>query len=1125
MLLKRMRSFLVVAMLMLTTLVNAQVTTASMSGKVTAQNEAVIGATVLAIHEPSGTRYGTITNVDGLFSIQGMQVGGPYKVEISYVGYQTAIYKGINLQLASNYVLNVSMRESSELLDEIVVVGSSNSNMNSDRAGAITNINSQQMAAIPTVSRSMNDIMRLSPQSSSTTNGFAVGGGNYRQSFVTVDGAAFNNMFGIGQNLPANGSPISLDALEQISVSVTPYDVRQSGFTGGAINAVTKSGSNQFKATAYTYLNNQNLKGIHVRDYDLTRSKAQYYTYGASIGGPIIKDKLFFFVNGEYEDNITAGPTAVARVDENAEWNKNNVHRPTVADMDMMSKYMSETYGYKTGRYSGYDVSTPAYRVMARVDWNINSNNKLNFRFTKTHTKDSNSPSNSTSPMSNTTIYPGHGAGGSRSSNYALTYENSRYYQIRDFMSIASEWNARFMDGKMNNVLRVAYSYQDQPRETDGSFFPTVDILKDGDVYASFGPDPFTYGNLSRVKTVTATDELNYSTGIHNMTAGIQYEFDHSENGFMPAGAGYYVFSSWDDFVNKRKPSAFAITHPNNNSLTQKNATFNYEQVSLYYQDEMAFSENFKLTAGLRLEVPIYPALDNNYNKEFADLLFHGKHYSTSTMPKTTVNLSPRVGFNWDMTGERKYVLRGGMGLYTGRIPFVWIVSTVGNSNVGQYQMFTYNSNEAPNFSPTLPGILNEMYGGAFVEKDLTAPQSPTIMAEDLKMPSTFKTSLAFDAKLPGDIDFTLEGIFNKDINPIVVTNVGLSDPSEFKLSENDSRLYYGYSFVNKNSERKNVAPYLIENGGDKAYYYSISAQLRKNFNFGLELSFAYTYSHAKSYSDGIGDQVTSAWKTNTYSVNGSNAHEIGYASYVAPSRIIASVGYHKDYAKNFGSSVSLIYEGSQLGYSNIYSYSRYGYTYSNNPVDDGGANPLMYIPKSKDELTFLDIKRGVNSKGETVTYSGEGNPGDQVIYTAAQQAEDFWNFLNQDDYLSKHKGEYAERNAAIMPWHHQFDFKFMQNFYLNIGKQRNTLQFGIDIMNVGNLLCNKWGLYKQTTTNATSPLKVATDLEGKLVNNNGMRAFNMNKDGSQTLTKTFKDYQGFGSTYSIQFSVRYIFN
>ncbi|SEG18134.1 TonB-dependent receptor [Parabacteroides chinchillae] len=1088
----------------------AQVTTASISGKVVYEDEPVIGATVVAIHEPSGTRYGTVTNIDGRYTLPNMRAGGPYKVDISYVGYQPIAFTNISLNLGDNYALNASLKESSELLEEVVVIGSSNSNMKSDRAGAITSITREGIEAIPTISRSMNDIMRMSPQSSTTTNGFAVGGGNYRQSYVTVDGAAFNNAFGIGQNLPANGSPISLDALEQITVSVTPYDVRQSGFTGGSINAVTRSGDNKFKATAYTYLNNQSLKGVHVDDYTLKRSKAQYYTYGASIGGAIIKDKLFYFVNGEYEDNVTAGPITRPRTSDSEQWGDNNVNRPTVSDMDMMSKYMSEKYGYNTGRYSGYDIKTPAYRIMARLDWNINDNNKINFRFSKTHTKDSNSPSSSTSPMNAANIYPGHGNNGGRSSKYAMTYENSRYYQLRDFMSLATELNSRFMDGKMNNMVRLTYSYQNEPRETDGGFFPTVDILKDGDVYASFGPDPFTYGNLRRVKTFVATDELSYSTGIHSMLGGVQFEFNHSENGFMPAGSGYYVFSSWDDFVNNQKPSAFAITHPNNNGLKQENAAFNYEQVSLYYQDEMAFTENFKLTAGLRLEVPIYPALKNNYNEEFAGLLFHGKHYSTDQMPKTTVNLSPRVGFNWDLTGERKYVLRGGMGLYTGRIPFVWIVSAVGNSNVGQYQMFTYKSDEAPNFSPDLNGILNNMYGGKYEAKALPAPQSPTIMTEDLKMPSTFKTSLAFDAKLPGDIGFTVEGIYNRDINPIVVTNAGLNDPSEVKLSANDTRLYYNNGYCATNSEGRGVTPYVIENGGDQAYYYSITSQLSKRFNFGLDLSFAYTYSYAKSYGDGIGDQVTSAWKTNTNCINGSNAHEIGYASYVAPNRIIASAGYRKEYGKNFASAITLIYEGSQLGYAGNYSYSRFGYTYSNNPLNDGGATPLMYIPASKDELNFADI---VDKSGK-VTYSKE------------DQANDFWAYVNQDKYLSKHKGEYADRNGAVMPWCHQFDLKFMQDFYVKVGNSRNTIQFGIDIKNLGNLLNNKWGIYKQVSTNGNSPLKFATNEKGAIIRDeNGDFMYNMNKNGSQKLTETFMNYQGFASTSSVQFSIRYIFN
>ena len=373
------------------------------------KNEPIIGATVVAIHEPSGTRYGTVTNISGQFNLQGMRTGGPYKVEISYVGYQTAIYKGINLLLGENYVLNVSLKESSELLDEVVVTASKESNMKSDRAGAIMNANRDMISNTPTISRSISDIMRLSSQGADVGNGFAVGGGNYRQSFVTVDGAAFNNTFGLGGNLPANGSPISLDALEQVTVAVTPFDVRQSGFTGGAINAVTRSGDNQFRGTAYMYFNNENLKGSKVDDYELLRSKAQYYTYGASFGGPIIKDKLFFFVNGEYEDNVTAGPKSRARLSDSDDWGSNtaNVNRPTVGKMDEIRNYFIDKYDYDPGRYQGYSIKTPAYKIMARLDWNINDNNKLNFRFTRAHSKDNSGPTSSVSPFYATDIYDG----------------------------------------------------------------------------------------------------------------------------------------------------------------------------------------------------------------------------------------------------------------------------------------------------------------------------------------------------------------------------------------------------------------------------------------------------------------------------------------------------------------------------------------------------------------------------------------------------------------------------------------------------------------------------------------------------------------------------------------------
>lgn len=1112
---KRMRSFFAVVMLVIAAAVNAQVTTSSMSGKVVDQsNEAIIGATIQAIHEPSGTHYGAITNVDGRYSIQGMRAGGPYKVEVSYVGYQSVVYKSINLQLGENYVLDANLKESTELLDEVVITASKSSNMKSDRAGAVTNVDAARMSEVPTVSRSMNDIMRLTPQGANIGSGFSVGGGNYRQSYVTVDGAAFNNAFGIGSNLPAGGSPISLDALEQISVSTTPFDVRQSGFTGGAINAVTKSGTNEFKGTAYMYTSNTHLTGNKVEDYELTRNRDHSTTYGASLGGAIIKNKLFFFVNGEYQDNVQAGPSGIARSGANDEWSTNGiVHRPfenttTVGDrtfvgMNNISQYLSEKYNYNPGRYQGYSLETPSYKIMGRLDWNINNNNnKINFRFTHTHSKYSSSPSSSTTPFKDSIIYPG-GVDGSagksssgRTSNTGLYFESSRYMQEQNFTSIASEWNSKW--GAINNALRFTYSYQNEPRTYEGGTFPTVDILDQGSLYTSFGPDPFTEGNLRQVKTFVITDEFNFSSGIHNFMGGIQFESNKAVNGFMQAGSGYYVYSSWDDFVNNRAPAAFGITYSNTGDGSQFLANMKYQQLSFYLQDQMNITDNFRLTAGVRFELPIYPELKNNYNKNFAQIDFDGYHYATDQLPSSyQLTASPRIGFNWDLTGERKYVLRGGSGYFIGRLPFVWLVSAVGNANCGQSTYYYNEQKDAkygqPGFHTSVADMLKDPNLNLPAATDPAAPSGATIIDRDLKMNATWKSSLALDAKLPGDIDFTLEGIFSKEFNPATVTNLGRKFKGEQEIAPGDVRRMFEYSNSNKTDA------YYITNAGNSAYYYSLTASLAKTFDFGLHLSASYTRSYAKSYGDGIGDQVNSAYYNNRYSVNGNNDTETGYGTYVSPNRVLASAAYRIKYAKNFASSLSLIYEGMNMGYAGGYSAARYSYTFTGNIVGDYGSNNLLYIPASREALDKWNFADYTDSKTGEVTYS------------AKEQRDDFWAYINEDSYLKGRKGKYAERGGAIMPWHHQLDLKFNQDFFLNVGGKRNTLQFGVDIKNFLNLLNSDWGIYK--TVNNTSLLSYKSG------------AYQFQKNGGKKLTDTYSNLNSFNSTYSIQFSVRYIFN
>ena len=1073
--------------------VNAQVTTSGMNGTVVDQNgQPLVGATVVAVHTPSGTQYGAVTDKNGNYNLQGLRTGGPYSVTFSFVGYQSVEFPGLMLSLGQTLKRDAFLKDSQELEAVVIKADGRNSSMNVNRAGAVTSISNEQIELMPTVNRSMNDIMKLTPQASSTTSGLAIGGGNYRQSYVTVDGAAFNNMFGIGGNLPAGGSPISLDALEQVSVSVTPFDVRQSGFTGGAINAVTKSGTNELKVSAYLYSKSDQLQGDKYDGGKLSLSEMRDNTLGFSIGAPIIKNKLFVFANFEREWNTTPGTSRLARTNESQAYGGNSQYnRPTASRLDEMSQFLIDTYGYNPGAYQDYSVKTPGYKLMARVDWNISRNHALNVRFSRTQNKYSSAPSSSISPFEASKVYDKDTYG--RTSNYAMYFENSRYYQEQNFTSVAAELNSRFLDSRLTNTLRYTYSYQYEPRSYDGGIFPTVDILDPADgksaLYASFGLDPFTEGNLREVSTHIVTDEVGYTIGKNRLVAGLQFEHNLTTNGYQQGGAGYYVYESWDDFKNNKAPLAFRIAHGNNDALAQAYPQFTYMQYSIYLQDEINFSERFKATVGLRFEVPVYPSISDNENKDFTQAFADYGGYKTSDMPKARLSVAPRVGFNWDMTGERKYILRGGTGVFNGRLPFVWLVSVAGNSNCIQNGLTLYRDDpntKMPSFHTNVSDMLEDVYGGAYQKQDLAANTSPTILDKKLKMPSTWKSSLALDLKLPGDVNLNIEGIYNKDINSVTVTKLGMVEKEGgIQLpGEPEARVYWDSQNI-KNKEGKTINPYLIQNTDDvNGYYASISAQVSKTWGFGLSLMAAYTYSTSKNVIDGIGDQVTSAFSTNTFNKNGSNVPELGYSSYVSPHRILLNVGYrlaNKNGASNFG----LYYEASQLGYIGSYSYSRYSYTmyvqsgnYQNAVTNDRGAVNLLYIP-TRSEL-------------------------DQMPFTSDENKEAFWNFIQKDSYLSDHVGEYSKRGGAVMPWYHTLNFRFSQDFYVNVKGKRNTISLGLDVTNLANMLNRDWGNIKRMNTSSI-----------------------LAWDGTNyTFTAPkWSKYASTVSTWSAMFSIRYTFN
>ena len=1036
----------------------AQVTSSSISGKVTDGNKVALpGATVVATHTPSGSQYYSVADANGAYRLLNIRPGGPYKIEVRMVGFQNMVQNDITATLGETKILNFKMQEESIGLGEVTIAGEAiPSGMDSDRAGATTTVSSEQIATLPSISRSLNDVLALTPQAATTSNGFAVGGGNYRQSYVTVDGAAFNNAFGIGGNLPAGGSPISLDALEMMTINVTPFDVRQSGFTGGAINAVTKSGTNEWHASAYDYFTNDGLIGTKYGKKDelgnypsnLKLSESLDNTIGVTVGGPIVKNKLFFFVNFEYQSDIDPGQTHFARESEADDFGGGTQYnRPTVDMMDEIQDYLSTTYQYNPGRYQNYSASTPDIKLLARLDWNINDNNKFNIRYSLVKNKYSSTPSSSISPLPSS-VYNRNTYG--RTSDYALYFESSRYYQEQNFSSVAAEWNHSFASGRGNNMLRATYSHQYEPRSFEGKLFPTVDILEpleDGTkaVYTSFGPDPFTYGNLRDVQTAIATDELSYLFGIHNFTFGGQFEYDNTKNGYMQGGAGYYVYNSWDDFVDLATPAAFAITYGNNAKHEQVYPSFTYLQGSVYAQDEMTLSERFKLSLGLRVEMPWYPSIASyNTNNEFlngwndADGVHHSiadgegntmYGMSTADMPKARVNFSPRLGFNWDLIGNRNLIIRGGSGLYTGRIPFVWIVSTVGNSNCMQAQYIT--TNEDVEFKTTVDEIIAANSENLTVG-DLAAPQSTTIMDKNLKMPQTWKSSLALDAKLPGDVKLTLEGIYNKDITSVAVTKLGIvkSDEALQLPGEPGERdLWVSEGIVN--SLNKAVTPYYITNSANNGYYYSGMAQLSKDFKCGLNLMAAYTRAEGKNVVDGIGDQVTSAFNTNTFGVNGSNAQELGYSSYVSPNRVLVNAGWTWACGKRSVETIGLYYEGFNHCYIGSYSYTRYSYTMTSNVTGEGGANNLLYIP-TEQQLT-------------------DGS----MPFVDADNAAAFNDFIKADKYLNAHRGQYAERGGAVAPWRHTFNFKYERTVKLDAGM---NLSFGIDVKNVANLIYRGWG-------------------------------------------------------------------
>lgn len=1098
---------LFIASLLCAAALNAQVTTSGITGTVKgSDNLPLVGAFVIATHTPTGTKYAGSTNDNGRINLGNMRVGGPYRIEVTHAGNTPSVQNEVYLELGQPYILNVTLAEG-QALEEVVVVGTTNALMRKDRIGSATTVTRTQIDNLPSITRSVNDLTRLTPQA----NGTSIGGGNYRSNNFTVDGANFNNQFGIGQNVPASGSPISLDALEQISVSLTPYDVRQTGFTGASINAVTRSGRNEFFGTAFLTYRDDKMQGYRVGNVFAPVQSLKVNQYGVSVGGPIIKNKLFFFLNMEQQKTTQPGPSKVAATPGQPFGSASYVARPTADSMNLISNYLRDTYGYETGPYQGYSNLSNNDKLFGRIDWNINENHKVNFRYSQVESKNPSQVSTSTSNSGIT-----FSGSTNRQSINALHFMNSNYFQEDNLYSGTFEYNGRL--GNYNHSFRASKIHQNAPRSSPGALFPLVDILQNigttQTVYTTFGYEPFTYGNLRDVKTTTLNYDGNYALGAHNLTGGVQYETSITKNGFQRFGTGYYVFNSWNDFVTNQKPINYALTYPLTSDGSQAFPSFKFSQISLYLQDDWTVNSKLKIMGGVRFELPSYPNVDEIKTHPIIDTLTfaNGTHINTGALPSAQVMVSPRFGFNYDVLGDRSIVLRGGSGVFTGRIPYVWIVAQSGDAGMLQFltnsQIGTVGAANMPAFNPDIKAN----YPTTLPTPGASVPSSISAMSSDLKFPSTWKSSLAADFRLPWGMIATLEGIYNKDINAVVARNMNLVDPTAMAISGYpDTRAIYpsGVSrYINRLTldASKNSVPSPTGNSGFDAIvmdnvkdgkYWSVTAQLTKLMEKGFSGMIAYTLSGGKNYGDGSGDQMVNLWSIPYNSSGNSNVASLSYTDNILPHRLVGSVTYSNYWIANLKTSMTVYYSGSSIG--------RYSYYYTRDFNRDNQTNDLIYIPKDPSEITFVPT----------------GTSGYAKNYTAQEQSDIFFNLIESDPYLRSKKGQYAERNGAIMPWRNQFDFHLSQQLFNGIGGLKNSLEVFWDVFNISNLFNSNWGKYKIANNAILDPQNMSSVTPTGTIK----PTFKVGSANGDIIRDRFRDNQTTTSTYYMQLGLKLNFN
>jgi hypothetical protein len=1071
------------------------VTTAAIHGVVNDQaGNPLPGANVIATHEPSGTTYGASTRNDGRFNLVNIRVGGPYTLRISYVGYQQEVIENITVALGENLDFTISLSDADIELGEVVVSAAIDRLFDSGRTGAQTNLSSGELEQLPSISRSFEDLTRLTPQSSGTS--FA--GRDQRFNNYTIDGIIYNNNFGLGTSQFAGGNPLSLDAIDEVQVNIAPFDVRYGGFSGGNVNAVTRSGGNRFSGSAYTYFRNERFIGDRIGDVNLNVPEAQTTIRGFRLGGPIMQNRLMFFFSYEEEDNLNPGLTKVASR-PGLPPDGQNVSRVPVDRLEFVREQIQDIYGYDPGGFQGYNYGDQGTRINARLDWNINPSHKVMVRFNQYDAfRDVTVNGNSLRYHPSALRFQNTNRFGIE----AMNFRNSHYSVDNKITSVVGEWNA-VLGSRMANNFRVGYNTVEDPIRSipGGQAFPFIEVLEyEGETplyYMTLGNELFSVGNLLENKIFNITNNVSYFIGQHQLIFGVNYEFMTFDNAFNPVMNGFYRFDSYDDFVAAVidrdptvRPSLFLQGYSFRGPGDVPRDETKFGQFGIYGQTKFKPMDNLDLTLGLRVDIPHYPIdLPNNPNLDALNITFTNPRNGdtiipdVSTLPPARPLWSPRVGFNWDFQGDRSIQLRGGSGLFTGRIPFVWISNQVNNNGVTRGGYGLTADQWGVNGNPEWDGFQSDVtyYRPDPATLDAVVSANLAITDENFKLPQVWRSNLAIDAHLPYGFIGTLEGIYNMDINSPLAVNVNTVEPTGF-LNAPYPFPYWDGPFNDPTNQFSGV---MLLTNINKGYYASITGQLRRDFEDWASVSLAYTRSVSKDHGLIGGSQAESLWPN--VAVIDRNDPELGYSRFDQPNRIVGYASFNtRILSERNNTTFTIFYEGGERG--------RYSYTYSGNFGD--GAARLMYIPTSFNDAHLIDRADGM---------------------TAAEQWEILDAFIRQDDYLSANRGKVAERNGARLPWMSRFDVRVTQDFALT-RDAAHRIQVHFDVMNVGNMLNSEWGVGETQVQNNLMHFQ-GVDGDG-----NARFTINTVPGTSDFPTTTYRRILSIDETWRAQIGIRYIF-